>query len=367
MGWPAKSQSVWLHPRPKHIQCMRSPHTQIRTLQHPHVKASTLLLDIKGGFNHISFTVLTSLLRCKGIPHYLVSWVRSFFADRKCRLIFQGSPYVFLPVQVGTPHGSPVSPLLFEMYVSVLHMPIPRGIMFSYGDDFTVTVGSSSYRRNCQMFQHLYSVLKRQGVLIGVCFSIIQTEHCHWRTPTDRDTTSRSPASLDGTLFHPSPSVRWIGYWFTPSMETSTHFQKRLALAQGAFSIIKQLSPPEMGLAPHMNRRLATGLILPILTYGADLFAPNASSLSKMTVLWNKVLRWVTNCFYLTPVSILPCEACLPPLDSFLPHKRKMAAFRMACSSPLIIPAAARMPDTFPGHGRKRATDSLRPLLAGIK
>jgi len=108
-----------------------------------------------------------------------------------------------------------------------------------------------------------------------------------------------------------------------------------------------------MGLAPHMNRRLATGLILPILTYGADLFAPHASSLGEMTVLWNNVLRWVTNCFYSKAVSICPCKAFLPPLDSHLPHKRKMAAFRMACSSPLINPAAARMPTTLTGHSQK--------------
>lgn len=116
-----------------------------------------------------------------------------------------------------------------------------------------------------------------------------------------------------------------------------------------------------------MNRRLATGLILPILIYGADLVTPNAFSLGKMTILWTKVLIWVTNCFYLTPVSILPCEACLPPPNSRLPHKRKVVAFKMAHSSPLITPAAARMPATFPGHSRKRATDFLWTLLAGLK
>ena len=150
-------------------------------------------------------------------------------------------------------------------------------------------------------------------------------------------------------------------------METSVHFHKRLALAQGAFSIIKQLSTPGMGLAPHMNRRLASGLILPILTYGADLLVPNSSMLGKMTVLWNRVLRWVTNSFLSTPVSVLPCEACLPPLDSLLPHKRKMAAFRMACSSPLINPAAARLPPTFPAHSNTRAGDSLRHLLRRLR
>lgn len=70
--------------------------------------------------------------------------------------------------------------------------------------------------------------------------------------------------------------------------------------------------PAGMGLAPHMNRRLALGLILSILTNGADLFMPSAATL--------------------------------------LPYKRMIAAFRMACSSPLINPAASRLPTTFPEH-----------------
>ena len=70
-------------------------------------------------------------------------------------------------------------------------------------------------------------------------------------------------------------------------METLVDFHKRLALAHGAFSIIKQLSPPGMGLALYMNQRLASGLILSILTYGADLLVPKSAMLNKMTVFWN--------------------------------------------------------------------------------
>ena len=340
---------------------------EVRTIQRPGLKASTLFLDIKGGFDNISSTSLVSLLRSRGIPGYLCSWVRSFLTDRKCRLVFQGSPDLFSPVQVGTPQGSPVSPLLFVIYVSVLHLSIPRGIMFSYVDDFTLTVGSLSYRRNCQIFQRLFSILKRRAARIGVSFSVPKTELCHWRTPRDRAPPSHDVVALDGAIFRPSSTVRWLGYWFTSNLHTTAHFDKRLALAQGAFGIIRQLSPAGKGLSPHANRRLASGLILPILSYGADLFVPNTSTLDKMTVFWNKVLRWVTNCFRSTPVTILSCEACLPPLDCYLPHKRRMAALRMVCSSPHINPATARISSSFPLHSAHRAEDSLAHLLRGVR
>ena len=239
--------------------------------------------------------------------------------------------------------------------------------MFSYVDDFTVTVGSLSYRRNIQRLQHYYSTLKRKANSRGVSFSVPKTELCHWRTTRDRSPHSTAPVCLDGSTFHPSSLVRWLGYWFTPSMETSPHFTKRLVLAQGAFTIVKQLSTPGSGLPPYLNRRLAMGLLLPILTYGCDLFSPNAAMLNKMTVFWNKVMRWITNCFTSTPVPILACEACLPPLLSLLPHRRRMAALRMACAPPEINPASARLPPTFPSLSHFRAMDSCRILTVGLK
>ena len=122
---------------------------------------------------------------------------------RTCRLRFQGSPKVFAPVAVGTPQGSPVSLLLFVIYISQLHHEIPQGRTLSYVDYFGLTVSSASYRRNIQLLQRHYAVLKAKGAQLGVSLFVPKTELIHWRTPRDRGPISRSPIHLEGSTFLP--------------------------------------------------------------------------------------------------------------------------------------------------------------------
>ena len=302
------------------------------------------ILDIKGGFDSVNSFTLRSMPTAKAVNPHFVSWTRSFLTSRSCWLRYQGWPKVFALVSVGIPQGSPVSPLFFVIYVSCLYSEIPRGLTFSYVDDFGLTVSSSSYRHNIQTLQKHSPVLKAKGARLGVSFSIPKTELIHWRTKRDRGRISRSPIHIEGSIFPPKDEVRWLGYWFTPSISTTAHFSKRLAKAQGAFVAVKRLSPSGKGLPPFLCPRLASSLLFPILSYGADTFKQTAHMTRKLSAFWHKVQRWTTNGFACTPTDILAIEACLPMLDLLLAYMNRLACLRGLCSPPDINPATAGLP-----------------------
>ena len=327
-------------------------------------KVSRLFLDIKGGFDNVDPATLCGMVRAKGVNPYLVSWTKSFLSGRTCRLLYQGSPTVFAPVAVGTPQGSPVSPLLFVIYVSRLHSEIPQGFSLSYVDHFGLTVSSSSYRRNIQVLQKQYARLKARGARLGVGFSVPKTELIHWRTNRDRSPISNAPIHRDGSVFTPKGEVRWLGYWFTPSISTTPHFVKRLAKAQAAFVAVQRLSPPGISLPPFLCHRLPSSLLFPILSYGADSFLPTVHMTRKLSLFWHKIQRWTTNCFLSTPTDILAIEACLPPLELLLAYKRRLAHLRIFCSPPEINPAPARLPPSVQTPPLHRHSPDLRALSA---
>jgi len=342
-----------------------------RTLQRPRLKVSSLFLDIKAGFDNVDNNTLAPILREGGIPPYLVSWVSSFLGERSCTLIFQGAPGTPAPIKVGAPQGSPISPLLFLLYVARLHFRIPRGLMISYMDDFALTVASLCYRGNIRQLQERFERLERKASRLGVPPGRLLFGHkkelIHWRTPSQRHSPKCvSPIQIKGEMLHPSNTVRSIRYWFTPALDPAAHYSRRLALAQGPFALIRHLSPPGAGLPPYLCHRLATSLIAPILLYWADLFTPSVGATTRLETFWRKVLRWSTNCFSATPTGILSVESCLPPVSLPIAHRQRLAALRVVCSPPSVNPATARLHPSFPSLSVYRAPDSSRAITSGL-
>ena len=176
------------------------------TLHRPALKVSSLFLDIKGGFDNVDADILCSSLRSKGVDHYLISWVRFFLTGRSCRLLFQGSPRIFSLVSIGTPQGSPVSPLLFVIYVVPSHIPLSWGLVLSYVDDFSLTVSSHSYHSNSRSLQAAFGRIRAIAHSRQADFSVPKTELIHWLTRSQRDPPGAPrppPVALDSQIFHP--------------------------------------------------------------------------------------------------------------------------------------------------------------------
>jgi len=238
--------------------------------------------------------------------------------------------------------------------------------MLSYVDDFSITVASESHPGNICRLQNTFTQIAGRGRDLGVSFSIPKTELIHWWTPYQRTAHATALIELDGHLFQPQRVVRWLGYWRTPALTATHYYRHRLSLAQAAFSFVKRLSCPGAGIRPFLCQRIAQSLLLPILTYRADLYSPNSTSLWGMNSFRHRVQRWTTNAFFSTLTSILSREGCLPPIISYCRYRRHLAALGVACSPTMNNLASARLPPSFPSLSLFRAQDSSRHLTKGL-
>ena len=152
---------------------------------------------------------------------------------------------------MGVHQGSPICPLLFIIFLSSLHLDIPRSLIVSYVDDFAVTIALPSYRTHVCLLLKSFSSLKRKASPITISFSVPKIELIYWRTAWSNEPPCCLQVLLEGQLFYPQARLMWLGFIFTPSFDPRSHFSRRYTLAHTALATIRHLSPPGMGLPPH--------------------------------------------------------------------------------------------------------------------
>ena len=264
--------------------------------------ATTGFFDIKGGFDNVSHPVLLDRLTSLGAPVYLVSWSESFLSNRSITLVYPGAPNLSVPVSVGVPQGSPISPLFFVIYVAPLHAPDGISFSLSFVDDFSLTVASTSYEQNSSKLIAAFDSLTTQGSAISVPFAPEKTEVIHWETYRQRSPAPLSPIQLGGQSITPSTRVRWLGFWFDQRRTGAVHFQKRAASAAIALRSLRTLSSPAKGLTPQNVRHLVQLVLRPRLLYGASIFSREVD-LRPMRAVWHSAAQWILGAFKTTPTT----------------------------------------------------------------
>jgi len=81
---------------------------------------AAVLMDIKGAFPHVAKGNLIKRMEEMGFEADLVRWVERFMEDRKLIMSMDGKEGDSMDVETGVPQGSPVSPVLFVIYLSGL-------------------------------------------------------------------------------------------------------------------------------------------------------------------------------------------------------------------------------------------------------
>src|SRR6266478_3773764 len=84
------------------------------------LRTGLLLFDIQGFFDNINREHLTQTIADLGFAQEIVDWTSAFLSDRTVRLKFNKHTSDPFSSEVGTPQGSPISPVLSVLYTHAL-------------------------------------------------------------------------------------------------------------------------------------------------------------------------------------------------------------------------------------------------------
>lgn len=186
--------------------------------KHKELTTSTFYMDMKGAFNNGYLKCLLNTMIEQDLPLPLQKWVVSFLRNRTARLTFNGDTEEMSPVSTGIPQGSPMSPILFLLYLPPLYDKLekkhPEAICASYIDDVSILVVAKSEEGNCKPLQKMAARAIAWGERNARMFDNPKSELMHFQQErtTDPNTTVKTP---DGPIIKPESVLRWLGVWWT--------------------------------------------------------------------------------------------------------------------------------------------------------
>ena len=247
-------------------------------------------LDIRAAFDSLRpRAVLDSLQEMKA-PDYLIRWCDHFFRSRRARLDLARGSFWHSP-QLGTPQGSPLSPLLFIVGLNpLLNLPFSEGILVqAYADDLLVLGHASSERLVQQKTQETLDLLSQWTTSRGLNFA--PEKCCQIRFSRFKRRIPPFPLSINGTQLSHHTAVRYLGLELDDTLSWKPQVQAAARKVHIRLQLLRRCTGSSWGMHPAAVETLVSKAIEPAVFYGSEcwlaagasdrLIAPLESALRK--------------------------------------------------------------------------------------
>ncbi|MEA2885628.1 MAG: hypothetical protein QOH32_4996, partial [Bradyrhizobium sp.] len=298
---------------------------------------SALACDVSGFFPSVSHALLLHVLRSKGCPTPLTSWIASFLSSRSVAISFDGftAPVVNI-ANHGIPQGSPISPILAEICASgIFAERLPRHCTLrAYVDDHLITAVGPDTATTCFLLQEAYEVLDSYFSQRGLALDADKTELIHFTRQHKISERDRARSiTLSPTLqIKPKSPLRWLGIYFDTRLLFNDHVRIQRNRASSAFHALRILSNTQKGLSAIHMRRIYIACVRPLLTWGAPIWYTGHRDISRVRMLegvQSKAVRHILGAFRSSPTWATHHLASILPLHIYLDKQKDLAAARL--------------------------------------
>jgi Reverse transcriptase (RNA-dependent DNA polymerase)/Endonuclease-reverse transcriptase len=301
------------------------------TIRHGHI-GTVLLFDISRFFDHLDPGLTAATLHDLGVDGSTINWVRSFMMDRTARLSFNGFLSDTFAPSIGTPQGSPLSPILSAITTSpLLHRSLDflDGDLTLYVDDGCLYVSGptfiSALHKVTRLFETVLTLLRRMGLEADPDKTEVMFFHPRFSPHHGSQPRTATIALGDGKTLavNISSSIRYLGVFFTPKLDWKLHVSTMANRTRSTVKALGVLGSSVRGISLMSWCKLFHALLLPILTYGCMVWFTdiNQKSLTQiLTVAQNEACRKMAGVFRTTPCNLTELLVSIPPIRFRLRH-----------------------------------------------
>jgi hypothetical protein len=360
----------------RHFHSAPDAATMLRYKAETTIKAGrigvVILMDISHFFDSLDPSLMEQILLHLGVNPHTSAWVKSLMVDRIVTLHINGFVSEGFQPRWGTPQGSPVFPILSALFTApLLHMTrewvdadfslyVDDGNVFTSGPTFDSAAICAATAAN-KVLVWLRS--------FGLSVDAEKTEAMFFHPPNPSPSRFGCPPHgltlSDGGegRIHVTPcrSLRYLGVFFTPRLSWALHVKTLATRARSTIWALGVVGNSVRGFSLPRWRRIFQAVIVPVLTYGCQVWFTDCQQKSLIAILQvaqNEACRKIGGFFRTTPAKFMHNLSSIPPIRYRLRHLLRQASMRLDRLPPSVSirnPARTRGMTEIPDHVECRA------------
>ena len=278
-----------------------------------------VFLDIEGAFDNLLPEGVIRSLRKRQAPEKLVEWFSRYLSTRDVNIDYKGITEKRRLVK-GTPQGGVLSPVLWNLAFDEVLTLLEGGPIKAcgYADDLVLIGRGPDASTILNNMQQALNRVAKWGLEQGLRFSasksvaIAFTRKLNWNYPK---------LKLNDTPMEWQTQVKYLGITLEHKLRWNIHLRDKITKAKRLLYKYKQIVGTEFGPQPKYMRWMYTGIVRPMLCYGAVVWwriTMDESAKQKLTQLNRLALLTLGAVRRGTPTAGMEVISHIPPVDLYL-------------------------------------------------
>ncbi|KAI1004666.1 hypothetical protein K3495_g3552 [Podosphaera aphanis] len=234
--------------------------------------ASTFVtLDVQGAFDAVLHNRLLRRMQAQGWPEHILRWTSSFLTGRLVQVRHLNGVTSPKELFCGVPQGSPISPLLFLLYMTEPMRSGNTKARFSYADDVGILGIGRTIQESAEKAQQEVDSLLDWAQRNVVLFEVAKSEVIQFPGRAQEGSVG---IRINGNLVEPAEHIRWLGVHLDQKLSFKHHVTTWCSKALKAAQHMRRLNSVKCGAAPGPLVTAVNACIVPVATFGAEVWWP---------------------------------------------------------------------------------------------
>ena len=271
-----------------------------------------MFLDIEKAYDMLWKEGLIIKLYEAGIRGRLINWIQDFLKNRVIQVrvgeAFSGGT----TIDNGTPQGSVISPVLFNVMINDIFKEIGVGFGLSlFADDGAVWKRGRNMKYTTERMQEALNKIVDWGSRWGFKISIEKTKYVVFGNKK----TECQGLFMYGQAIERVKEFKFLGVHFDERLTWKKHIDSIITKCEKVVNVMRSLSGSTWGAGQETQLMIYRAMIRSRLDYGSLCYGTAAkSSLKKLEVVQAKALRVCCGALRTTPIPALLVEMGETPL-----------------------------------------------------